>query len=254
MQFRVKRLEHHEEVPLVDHLDELRNRMIVSILALAAAFAVAFWRHQDLIKLLERPLPKGHKLAVFDVTEQFRIALQVSFWAAVLVALPVLFYQVYAFVIPAFKEDRERTTWPYLIVVCGLFLGGVVFAYYLVLPPATSFLLNFDSGLYEVNVKAGSYFSFASTLMLGMGIVFEEPAAVWLLSSLGVLSAQRLRRGRRYAIVIQATIAAALPGGDPLSMILALLPLLVLYEISIFVAAIADRRREAAYAEAVGDT
>jgi sec-independent protein translocase protein TatC len=250
---KIRRLEHEAEAPLHDHLDELRNRLIVSILVTVVAFAVAFWRHDDIIDLLNRQLPDDvDKPITLSVTEPLKIAIIVSLWAALVVALPVLFYQLYAFVVPAFSPEAQKHIWPMLVIVPLLFIVGVVFAYFTMLPASTSFLLGFDSEQYQVEVRAKEYYSYAVMLLAAMGIVFEMPAAVWLLTRAGVLSSRFLRKNRRYAIFVLAVIAAALPGGDPVSMILGMIPLLLLYEASIWVARGVERKREPAGA-ALGD-
>jgi sec-independent protein translocase protein TatC len=247
MKFRVKRVEHDEEVTVVEHLDELRNRLLISLLCLGVAFSIAFWRHTDIIRLLIRQVPKNHngeqiKLVVLAVGEQFKIAVTVSFWAAVIVALPVLFYQLYAYVIPAFNPDRSARTWPLLLLVPSLFVTGAVFSYLVVIPAAASFLLGFDSELYNVQPRALDWYEFCVTMMLVMGLIFELPAAVLLLTKVGIVSSRMMRHYRRHAIVALAIIAAALPGVDPISMVMELLPLLVLYEFSIVLARMTERR------------
>jgi sec-independent protein translocase protein TatC len=247
MRFRVKRVAHDEEVTVVEHLDELRNRLLVSLLCLGVAFSVAFWRHTDIIRLLIRQVPQNHngeqiKLVILGVGEQFKIAVTVSFWAAVIVALPVLFYQLYAYTIPAFNPDRSARTWPLLVLVPSLFVIGAVFSYLVVIPAAASFLLGFDSELYNVQPRALDWYEFCVTMMLAMGLIFELPAAVLLLTKVGILNSRLLRHYRKHAIVALAVLAAALPGVDPISMIMELLPLLVLYEFSIILARLTERR------------
>jgi sec-independent protein translocase protein TatC len=253
MRFRVRRLEHDEEVSVVEHLDELRNRLIVSTLCILVAFGVAFWRHQDIYRLLINAGPKkinGHAyhFTVFQVGEQFKIALSVSFWAAVLVAFPVLFYQLYAYVVPAFDPQRRRTSWPLLVMVPALFVAGALFSYFVVIPAASGFLFGFDSNVFTVLPQAQPWFQFCITMMLMMGVVFEMPALVLLLTRLGIITSRTLRRYRRHAIVVNAVVAAALPGVDPVSMALELLPLLALYEGSILLARIAEPRAASTHA------
>jgi sec-independent protein translocase protein TatC len=243
---RLRRLDYGEEVDLVDHLDELRKRLFVSLAALAVGFAVAFWRHGDIIRLLNDQLPtvdgKPVVPIVLAVGEQFMLAVMVSFYAALILALPVLFYQLYAFVIPAFSKDTAKVLWPIMLFVPALFVAGVVFAYEVVLPASVSFLLNFDSDLYNTQVRAKDYYGFACMVMAAMGIIFEMPAAVLVLTRLRILSSRIMRRNRKYAVVLCAIVAAALPSVDPLTMLLELAPLLVLYEISIWIAVLVEGR------------
>jgi sec-independent protein translocase protein TatC len=249
LRLRVRRLAHDEEVTVVEHLDELRNRLLVSLICLGVGFSVAFWRHEDIIRLLLRQAPKsinGHeiKFVVLAVGEQFRIAVTISFWAAVMIALPVLFYQLYAYVVPAFNPDRTRTTWPLLVLVPSLFVAGAVFGYLIVIPAAATFLLGFDANLYAVTPRAIEWYEFCVAMMLAMGLIFELPAAVLMLARLGIVNARMLRRYRRHAIVVLAVVAAALPGIDPISMLMEFAPLIVLYEFSILLARVAERREE----------
>jgi len=242
----LRRLDYGEEVDLVDHLDELRKRLFVSLATLGVGFAVAFWLHGDIIRLLNDQLPvvdgKPVVPIVLAVGEQFMLAVMVSFYAALILALPVLFYQLYAFVIPAFSKDTARVLWPVMIFVPLLFVAGVVFAYEVVLPASVSFLLNFDSDLYNTQVRARDYYGFACMVMAAMGIIFEMPAAVLVLTRLRILSSALMRKNRKYAVVLCAVVAAALPSVDPLTMLLELVPLLVLYEISIWVAKLVEGR------------
>ena len=246
MRFRVRRVEHDEEVTVVEHLDELRNRLLVSLLCLGVAFSVAFWRHEDIVRLLIRQVPKTTDgrpidLVVLAVGEQFKIAVTISFWAAVIVALPVLFYQLYAYVIPAFNPDRSARTWPLLILVPSLFICGAVFSYIVVIPAAAKFLLQFDSNLYLVQPRALDWYEFCVTMMLAMGLIFELPAAVLLLTRVGIVTSKMMRTYRKHAIVALAVLAAALPGVDPVSMIMEFIPLLILYEFSIVLSKMAER-------------
>ncbi|MEO6712973.1 MAG: twin-arginine translocase subunit TatC [Mycobacteriales bacterium] len=247
MRFRVRRVSHDEEVTVVEHLDELRDRLLISLLCLAVAFSVAFWRHEDIVRLLIRQVPKSTDgrqidLVVLAVGEQFKIAVTISFWAAVLVALPVLFYQLYAYVLPAFSPNRSARTWPLLILVPTLFVCGAVFAYLVVIPAAAEFLLQFDSNLYLVQPRALDWYEFCVTMMLALGLIFELPAAVLVLTRVGIVNSRMLRTYRKYAIVALAVLAAALPGVDPVSMVMELIPLLVLYEFSIVLAKVAERK------------
>jgi Tat protein translocase TatC len=244
---RVRRIGHEEEASVVEHLDELRNRLFVALACLGVVFLIAFWRHQDIYELFFDAAPatvNGKPLlwTVFQVGEQFKIALSVSFWTAILVTSPVLFYQLYAYTIPAFRPEHQKVAWPLLLLVPSLFLCGVAFGYFIVIPAASNFLFNFDANMFNVLPQVQPWFEFCITMMLIMGLVFEMPALVLLLARLGIVTSLMLRHFRRYAIVVNAVIAAALPGADPVSMILELAPLLILYELSIWVAKLAEPR------------
>jgi sec-independent protein translocase protein TatC len=245
-----KRLEHGEEVSLVEHLTELRQRLVVAFIALGVGFAVAFWRNSDILRLFNRQLPLDphthrHILpTTLSVSEPFTNSMIISLYAGLLLALPIVFYQLYAFVIPAFSDRTSKHIWPIMIIVPLLFVGGVAFGYEIVLPRAIHFLLGFNSSQYNVQVRASSYYSFSCMILAAMGLIFEMPAAVAALTRVGILSARLMRKNRRYAIVVLAAIAALLPGVDPVSMLLEFLPLLVLYELSIWVARLVEIRRD----------
>jgi sec-independent protein translocase protein TatC len=245
-----KRLEHGEEVSLVEHLTELRQRLVVAFIALGVGFAVAFWRNSDILRLFNRQLPidphtHRHILpTTLSVSEPFTNSMIISAYAGLLLALPIVFYQLYAFVIPAFSDRTSKHIWPIMIIVPLLFVGGVAFGYEVVLPRAIHFLLGFNSSQYNVQVRASSYYSFSCMILAAMGLIFEMPAAVAALTRVGILSARLMRKNRRYAIVVLAAIAALLPGVDPVSMLLEFLPLLVLYELSIWVARLVEIRRD----------
>ena len=245
-----KRLEHGEEVSLVEHLTELRQRLVVAFIALGVGFAVAFWRNSDILRLFNRQLPidphtHRHILpTTLSVSEPFTNSMIISAYAGLLLALPIVFYQLYAFVIPAFSDKTSKHIWPIMIIVPLLFVGGVAFGYEVVLPRAIHFLLGFNSSQYNVQVRASSYYSFSCMILAAMGLIFEMPAAVAALTRVGILSARMMRKNRRYAIVVLAAIAALLPGVDPVSMLLEFLPLLVLYELSIWVARLVEIRRD----------
>jgi sec-independent protein translocase protein TatC len=245
-----KRLEHGEEVSLVEHLTELRQRLVVAFIALGVGFAVAFWRNSDILRLFNRQLPidphtHHHILpTTLSVSEPFTNSMIISAYAGLLLALPIVFYQLYAFVIPAFSDRTSKHIWPIMIIVPLLFVGGVAFGYEVVLPRAIHFLLGFNASNYNVQVRASSYYSFSCMILAAMGLIFEMPAAVAALTRVGILSAKMMRKNRRYAIVVLAAIAALLPGVDPVSMLLEFLPLLVLYEVSIWVARLVEVRRD----------
>jgi sec-independent protein translocase protein TatC len=236
---RLRRVGREEQLSVVDHLDELRNRIIVSALALVVAFAVAYGFHEQLLDLLERPLPERFRedgLITLSPTEPFFTTLKVCFWAAILVALPVWLYQLYAFVIPAVQDQSRRRM---LLIVAGassLFLAGVAFGFFVVLPVALEFLLEFGGDSFQTEVRAGEYFGFVTTLMLGAGLMFEVPVAMLALARIGVTTADFYVRHWRVAIVLIAALAAILPGGDPFSMLLLMIPQVALYGLGILLA------------------
>ncbi len=244
---RVRRLGHGEEATLVEHLTELRDRMIACFVVGGVAFAIAFWRYHDLFHILNAQLPhklKESKPITTEIGEAFTLTLMLSVYTALLVTFPFTLYQLYAYLIPAFAEDVGKRMRPLLMFVPLLFLAGAVFGYYVVVPSAVHFLYYWASNEVNPLPRARSIYPFEMTMMFVMGIIFEMPAAVWILTRLHVLSARVMRKNRRIAIVVLAAAAAALPGTDPISMLLELLPLLVLYEVSIWVARGVERTRD----------
>jgi sec-independent protein translocase protein TatC len=236
---RLRRAARDEQLSVVDHLDELRNRIIVSVVALVVAFAAAYGFHEQLIEFLERPLPQRFQdsgLITLSPTEPFFTTLKVCFWTAIIAAVPVWLYQVYAFVIPAVQDQSRRRM---LLIVAGassLFLAGVAFGYYVVLPVALEFLLNFGGDTFLTQVRAGEYFGFVTTLMFASGLMFEVPVAMVALARVGVASADLYVRQWRVALVGIAALAAILPGGDPFSMLLLMIPQVGLYGLGILLA------------------
>jgi sec-independent protein translocase protein TatC len=239
---RFKPVRHEERLTLVEHLDELRTRLIVSIIVFGVALALCFWQNHLLIDIAKGPLPDDHdRLLTFGVAEPFTTTLTVSAYGALILALPVLLYQIYAFVLPAFSDEERRVVTPLLVVVPLLFIAGVVFAYFVVMPAATKFLLNFNDDQFNVQVRARDYYSFFSTTLLAVGLIFQVPVGILAVTRLGIVTPQQLSHNRRYAYLIIAVVAALLPGVDPVTMLIEMLPLIVLYELSIVLARLFGR-------------
>lgn len=227
---------------IVEHLTELRVRLFISALVLVVAFGVLYVFNEDLLNILLEPLaPEYRSLLALSPTEPFLVTLKVVIGAAVLVTLPVLLYQLYAYVVPAIGDQTRRKMLAVVAGVSGLFIGGVVFVYYLVLPVALQWLLGFAGDDFTVALRADEYFSFALTLMFAGGLVFEVPIAMLVLARLGLVSAQQFRRGWRIAIVVIAVVAAVLPGGDPVSMLMLMVPQIILYIVGIWLATVFGR-------------
>lgn len=235
---RIKPVAHEEQLTLVDHLDELRTRLMVAIGAFVVAFAVCGWQNQRILEIVNKPLPEEYdKPLTFGVTEPFTTSFTNAAYAAILLALPVILYQVYAFVLPAFSPTERRVARPLMLMVPILFIAGVVFCYFVVLPPATDFLLSFNASEFNTQVRARDYYSFSTMTMLAMGIGFQVPVAILALVRLNIVTVEQLRHNRRYAILAIAVLAALLPTIDPVTMLLEMVPLVILYEFSILLAA-----------------
>jgi sec-independent protein translocase protein TatC len=237
MSRRVRPVSHQDQLSLVEHLDELRGRIIVSLAAFGVALALCFWQNHLLLEIASGPLPGDHKeLITFGVTEPFTTTLTVAAYGALVLSLPVLVYQIYAYVLPAFSNAERRVVLPIMLLAPVLFLAGVAFAYFIVMPAAVKFLLNFNDNQFNIQVRARDYYSFFSTTMLAGGIVFQLPLAILAVTRLGIVSIEQLTANRRYAYLAMAVLAAALPGVDPISMLIEMVPLLALYELSILLA------------------
>jgi sec-independent protein translocase protein TatC len=313
---------HDDRLSIVDHLDELRTRLIVCAIALVIAFAGCFWQNHALLKVLNRALPlnpststnhvsgltgdsvkearawqtvanaadalarsasqsapdrqhfsqlaQGAQAAAkalpqstpkrlpitIGVGEPFTTSLTVAAYFALLFALPILIYEGYAFVIPALKPDERRVALPVMAAAPVLFITGVAFAFLVVLPPAVHFLQGYNSQSFDIFVQAKTYYAFEIFTMLGIGLAFQLPLGLLALQRLGVITASTLTRNWRYATVIIAVIAAAMPGADPVTTGLEMLPLVLLFLASIVLLKIADRRaaaRAAAELSQAGD-
>jgi sec-independent protein translocase protein TatC len=235
---RIKPARHDEHLTLVEHLDELRTRIIISIAAFAVAFAFCFWQNEEILDLLNDPLPGDRVPVTLGVTEPFMTTITVSAYAALLVALPIVLYQLYAFVLPAFSPSERRIALPLLLMVPVLFVAGVVFGYFFVLGPAVHFLLNFNDTQFNIQVRARDYYSFVTMTLLAMGIVFQVPMGILAITRLGIATPKQLREWRRYAYLAIAVVAALLPSVDPVSMLIEMVPLMILFELSIVLASL----------------
>jgi len=306
---------HDDRLSLVEHLDELRTRLIICIAAFLVCFAVAFWQNGRLLHIMNRPLeqtafqkgsqdpfekaagfqqkekvlylqmaaayralaaddavspetrakfdtlarnaaataaavppPTAKRPVTLGVGEPFTATFKVAAWAALLLAFPLILYQAYAFVLPAFDPREREVALPLMLGVPFLFIAGVVFAYYMVLPPAINFLQNFNDDSYDILLQARDFYSFEVMILLAMGALFQVPIGILAATRLGLITPRQLRKWRRYALVIIAVVAALLPGQDPVTMTMLMLPMLVLYEGSILFASLLDRRARRARA------
>src|SRR4051812_39359941 len=234
---KIRRVDHEEQVELVDHLDELRSRLIVSATAFGVALGLCFWRNDLVLEVMNRPL--HHKQPItLSPAEAFTTTFTMSAYAAIILTLPVLLYQLYAFVVPAFGKREKKVVAPLIAMVPLLFVAGAVFAYAVVLPAALEFLLHFNADQFQTEIRARDYYGFAATTMAAVGILFQVPVGILALTRLGVVTPQQLRAKRRYAYLGCTVLAALLPGVDPVTMIMETVPLLVLYEGSIVLASL----------------
>jgi sec-independent protein translocase protein TatC len=315
---------HDDRLSLIEHLDELRTRLILCIVAFVVVFAITYWQSDRILDVVNRPLDKAQRVdcdkpgkaddalersSCFDravgayvqssgpalaqtaatlaslasaqdvpkatraqaaaavkalqaanlaaaravkltpkqahgrqpvtlgVTEPFLTTVTVSAYAALLIVLPFLLWQAYAFVLPAFTRDERRIALPLMTMVPVLFICGVVFGYYLALPRAVDFLQNYNDAQFDILVQAKDYYRFSVVLLAAMGLLFQIPVGVLAVVRLQILTTRQLRKSRGYALIIFAIVAAVVtPTPDPFTMLIALAPLVVLYELSILLA------------------
>jgi sec-independent protein translocase protein TatC len=315
---------HEERLSLVEHLDELRTRIILSVIAFVVAFSVCYWQNDRVLDIVNRPLDHAHRVdcsggkkaddalersgcfneavgkylksaapalgdsartlsrlsrdsgassltraqaaaaaqslrasavqaaaaakltpkastgrqpVTLGVTEPFLTTITVSAYAALLLALPFILYQLYAFILPAFSREERRVALPLMSLVPVLFIAGVVFGYFLALPRAVQFLQNYNDGAFDILVQAKDYYRFCTLLLAAMGVLFQIPVGILAIVRLRILTVKQLRAYRGYALILFAIVAAVVtPTPDPFTMLIALAPLVVLYEVSLLLA------------------
>ena len=204
---RIRPISHEDRLSVVDHLDELRSRLIISALAFGVAWALTAWQNELVLDIMNAPLPNGpNGKQIEPITlgpaEAFYTTLTQAAYFALVISLPVILYQIYAFILPAFSPQERRIATPLLLMVPVLFILGVIFCYFVVLTPALQFLLNFNADQFNTQVRARDYYSFVTLLLLAMGLGFQIPVGVLAACKLGLTSAEKLRRNRRYAVVV----------------------------------------------------
>jgi len=238
----------HDRMSIIEHLDELRKRIMISSIAIFAGVAIAFVEQGWVFRIIMAPLVHGTgrpiKLLTLSPTEPFMSVLKVSIYFGLLLALPILLWQLWAFIMPALYENEKKKVLPYVLFTTVLFACGVLFGYYVVLPIGLKFLVGYGGAMFDQQQRAGEYISFVTLFLLAFGVVFEMPAVIVLLASADLVGHRRLRASRKYAIVAIAFAAMVLtPSQDPVSMLLMMAPLILLYELGIVLARIIDRRR-----------
>ena len=307
----IRPIGHEDRLSLIEHLDELRKRLIVSAAVLAVAFGVCLWQNHELLHIINKPLqtqtkkqvakgqgtvgqavlaqqgliklaantesvlellarsrsglspstrsalgpliaslradvariprnPPGDNPVTLGVGEPFTTTITVAMYFALVLSLPVILYQLYGFVLPALRPNERRVVVPLLSAIPLLFVVGVMFGYFVVLPAAVRFFVNFNSAQFNVLVQASQFYKFAVTVLVAMGLVFQVPVAILAATRLGIVTPRQLRKSRRYAIVACAVVAAFLPG-DAITLVLETVPLYLLYEASILVASLLSR-------------
>jgi sec-independent protein translocase protein TatC len=311
----IRPISHEDRLSLVEHLEELRTRLIISAVVLAVVFGFCLWQNHELLHILNKPLQTQTKKQVakgqgtvgqavlaqqsllklsrdtqaalqalqkpgsgvsakaraqlpaliaamkadvakiprkatgdnpvtLGVGEPFTTTITVSLLFALVFSLPLILYQLYGFVLPALTPDERRAVMPLLGAVPVLFVVGVLFGYFVVLPAAVRFFVNFNASEFNVLVQASTFYKFAATILVAMGLIFQVPVVILGATRIGLVTVEQLRKNRRYAIVACAVVAAFLPG-DAITLVLETVPLYLLYEASILVASLVGRRAAA---------
>ena len=242
---RIKAANFEDRMTLVEHLDELRSRLIFCGATLVLVAAVCFWQNQELLDLANAPLPGDEfQPLTFSPTEPFLTTLTLVLYSALLITMPVLLYHAYAFVLPALSPREKKTVMPMLLMVPVLFIAGVVFAYFIVVPAAIKFLLNFNDEAFNIQIRAREYYSFFSLTLVSVGVLFQIPIGVLAVTRLGIVTPEGLARNRRYAVLAIAVVAMLLPGTDPITMVISMAPLLLLFELSLILARLMGKPSE----------
>ena len=244
-----RRLGHGEEASLVEHLGELRTRLLIAIGSILLVFPLCFAFNERLIAWLKRPLPDDKTLVTFGVTEPFFISIKVALLAAFALALPIVLYQVWSFLAPAVEEHVQRVVSFFVAFATLLFACGAFFAYFVVLPRALDFLTSFNEDLLEIDIRASYYFSFVSFAIIAMGLAFEMPIFILALVRLRIVSAAALRRNWRIGIFVVVLCAILLPTVDPVSLAFETVPLIALYFLSVALATMMEKRWDRARAD-----
>src|SRR4051794_27523234 len=195
----------------------------------------------DVKRLAQRP--EGDKPVTLGIGEPFTTTVAVVLIFALILASPIILYELYAFLLPAFSRDQRRVTTPLMLAIPFLFAAGVAFGYFVVLPAAVRFFQNFNSDQFNVLVQASQYYHFAAITLLAMGLVFQIPVAVLAATTSGIVTVRQLRHNRRYAVLACGAVAALLPG-DVVTMLLETIPLYLLYELSLLAAGLVERRHD----------
>ena len=241
---RIRAAQFDDRMTLVEHLDELRSRIIFCGITLLLAMVVCFWQNATLLEIANDPLPAGFEPITLSPTEPFMTTLTLALYSALLLSMPVLLYHAYAFVLPALSPQEKRTVLPMLLMVPVLFIAGVVFSYFVVVPAAISFLLNFNADDFSTQIRAREYYSFFALSLISVGVLFQIPVGVLAVTRLGIVTPDQLATNRRYAYLVIAVLAMLLPGTDPITMLLSMTPLILLYEFSILLARFLGRPRD----------
>jgi len=238
------------KMSLTEHLIELRKRLTNSLIALGLGFFVCYYFKDWLFDILTKPLtdalPKSSYLIYTGLTQAFFTYMKIAFFGSLIITSPFIIYQVWKFISPALLPKEKKMVVPFVFFSTLLFLSGVTFGYFIVLPTAFEFFVSFNNQYLRAMISFSDYLSFLVTFLLGFGLSFQLPILIFFLAKLGIVTDKLLSRNRKYAVLVIFVIAAVLtPSPDALSQILMAIPLMFLYEVSIFVAKFAAKKKEA---------
>ena len=245
------------KAPLLDHLIELRRRLLWSFAALAVAFGVCLYFVEPILAVLVQPLLDAgqNELIAVSVFEQFFVRIKIAFFGALMIGFPVIASQIWLFVAPGLYRNEKRAFLPFLLMTPFLFAAGASLAYFFAMPVALEYLLGFEGeigGVQQTSLPAiANYLDFSTRFIFGFGVAFLLPVLLMLLERAGIVSRDQLKRGRRYAIVAAFVIAAVLTPPDVISQLLLAIPLMLLYEVSLIAIWFTERRRARDAARAV---
>ncbi|MGP8153899.1 MAG: twin-arginine translocase subunit TatC [Smithella sp.] len=237
------------KMSLTEHLIELRKSLTRSLIAIGIGFGICYYYKDVVFNIVTRPLtqvlPKNSYLIYTGLTEAFFTYMKVAFFASLIITSPYILYQIWKFISPALLLKEKKYVVPFVVSSSILFISGVLFGYFVALPPAFKFFVSFNNQYLQAMLSFKDYLSLFVTFLLGFGISFELPVFIFFLTKLGIVNAAMLSKQRRYAILIIFIVAAILtPSPDALSQVLMAIPLMFLYEVSIFVSRFAGKKKE----------
>ena len=236
---------------LKPHIADLRKRLVISCLTVAAMFFVCFSFYEPILTWMMVPveavLPKNSQMVAVEIQETFFTALKVAFFAGFIVSLPVIFWQLWLFLAPGLYDHEKKLVIPFVFFATLMFVSGSAFAYYIVVPVGFEFLINFGSTVVTVLPSIGKYVGFFTKLLIGFGIAFELPVITFFLAKIGLVDDRMLKDFFRYAIILIFVVSALLTPPDVISQLLMAAPLTILYGVSIYIAKVfnpADKKEE----------
>ncbi|MGD8986261.1 MAG: twin-arginine translocase subunit TatC [Desulfobacteraceae bacterium] len=237
-----------EKQPFLSHLEELRKRLITCAIAVGVGFVISYIFAERLFQILVTPLtrimPEGDRLIFTNLPEMFLTYLKTAFICGILLTAPVIFYQLWLFIAPGLYQKEKKFAVPFVVFSTILFVGGSLFGYFVVFPFGFKFFLGFANEYIQALPSVKQYFSFAIKLLFAFGIVFELPVVAFFLSKMGIVTPEFLKKKRKYALLLTFVLAAILTPPDVITQLMMAGPLILLYEIGIFVARMARRKKD----------